>query len=676
MNRYPGLAEELSRLGVKLQHEVRWPAARSQSALLRVLPESTFAYVALPNYGEAVGRALEVFRQERETSAAVREWWQHSVMDGRPNFETLLAQCVKISQYLGDEIVLSAGGKNNDYGILAIAKIQKPGLEPLLRRSLRELAGKSTPPRILLPGQLATAREQGSAHEPVFLLRPGLLVLGSDLKTVKAFSAQLDRGLPGLAGTAFGRRIAESYRRSTGVLVALDLQKILALTPVKGIKTLPVFQSSGFAEVKYAVLEYKDVTGQAASQSELSFTGPRHGIASWLGAPVSFGSLDFVSPQAGMALAIHLKSLPEMFADVKQLASLSNPQATNQLAALEPMLAPLLVQFTGELAVEMQTANAESPEWKVVLGVRGADALQGILALSLTAFQPRKTVQDGLTYYELQIPSGTKPVGISYVFSDGYFLLGSSRQLLAAAVELHKSGESLGRSSRFQAQLPPGRSRGASLVLYENSVAFLASMATQMPPELRQAWSQAPGLEGAVVDVLYGDPDAIRQASRGGASGVTPAAVIAAIAIPNVLRARIAANEASAVGSLRSVNTAQAAYAAQYPARGYARDLVSLAGDPRSQPSPEHARLLDPSLGCTEGTAGGWCTKTGYKFSLQSICGQQNCRSYVAVATPVSNNTGQRSFCTAGDGVIRFNLVRPSGPAIDATACASWEPVK
>src|SRR5439155_8240471 len=61
--------------------------------------------------------------------------------------------------------------------------------------------------------------------------------------------------------------------------------------------------------------------------------------------------------------------------------------------------------------------------------------------------------------------------------------------------------------------------------------------------------------------------------------------IIAAIAIPNLLRARIAANEASATQSLRQINTAEFAYNAAYPDIGYSSDLTSLGGPPPCSPS-------------------------------------------------------------------------------------------
>jgi hypothetical protein len=180
-----------------------------------------------------------------------------------------------------------------------------------------------------------------------------------------------------------------------------------------------------------------------------------------------------------------------------------------------------------------------------------------------------------------------------------------------------------------------------------------------------------------VINALYGEETAIRQASKSGAAGVAPALIVAAIAVPNLLRARIAANEASAVGSIRTLNTAQVVYATTYPERGFAPDLATLGSGPRQiAPSDARAQLLDSVLGCSSGTAESWCTKSGYKFSIHSNCMQQRCGQFVAVATPVSTNTGQRTFCSTADGVIRFKMGPPLESAISASECKAWEPIR
>src|ERR1035438_4237632 len=69
--------------------------------------------------------------------------------------------------------------------------------------------------------------------------------------------------------------------------------------------------------------------------------------------------------------------------------------------------------------------------------------------------------------------------------------------------------------------------------------------------------------------------------------------IIASIAIPNLLRARMSANEASAVGTVRTLNTAQISYNSAYPEVGFAGTLGALSGSACSPPSSTGACLID-----------------------------------------------------------------------------------
>ncbi len=79
--------------------------------------------------------------------------------------------------------------------------------------------------------------------------------------------------------------------------------------------------------------------------------------------------------------------------------------------------------------------------------------------------------------------------------------------------------------------------------------------------------------------------------------------IIAAIAIPNLLRAKISANEASAVQSIRTIQQAELSYTTSYPNQGYAAQLSNLGGAAPCAPSPASACLIDQSL--SAGTKGG-----------------------------------------------------------------------
>jgi len=125
--------------------------------------------------------------------------------------------------------------------------------------------------------------------------------------------------------------------------------------------------------------------------------------------------------------------------------------------------------------------------------------------------------------------------------------------------------------------------------------------------------------------------------------------IIAAIAIPNLLRARIAANESAAVGALRTLNTAQVTYNSAYPTVGFSSSLANLGGTSCNPPVSSGACLIDSAL-----QSG---TKSGYSFSLpsSSVTGTPG-STYQFIVTPLApNQTGVRYFCSFEDAVVRVN---------------------
>jgi type IV pilus assembly protein PilA len=128
--------------------------------------------------------------------------------------------------------------------------------------------------------------------------------------------------------------------------------------------------------------------------------------------------------------------------------------------------------------------------------------------------------------------------------------------------------------------------------------------------------------------------------------------IIAAIAIPNLLRSRMAANEASAVGSLRTINTAEVTYSTTYPTIGFAA-LASLGGAASACASATGANsttacLIDDVLATT-------AVKSGYNFAA-TAAGGTPAVIYSSQASPsVPGQSGQRYFCSDQSGVIRYN---------------------
>jgi len=127
--------------------------------------------------------------------------------------------------------------------------------------------------------------------------------------------------------------------------------------------------------------------------------------------------------------------------------------------------------------------------------------------------------------------------------------------------------------------------------------------------------------------------------------------IISAIAIPSLLHSKIAANEASAVYSIRTINTAQVTYATTYPTVGYASTLNELAAPQTGQTSSVNAGVLDWVLGCTSAI----CQKSGYSFQITNTSGAP-VSSYSVWGLPITPGmTGIRGFCSDNMNPVLFS---------------------
>ena len=136
--------------------------------------------------------------------------------------------------------------------------------------------------------------------------------------------------------------------------------------------------------------------------------------------------------------------------------------------------------------------------------------------------------------------------------------------------------------------------------------------------------------------------------------------IIAAIAVPGLLRARMSGNEASAIGSMRAINSSQVTYAASCGGGGYATSLTDLAAVPTAGGDP----FISPDLN-TNGVI-----KSGYQLDLAAgaaaiavLAAADTCNNtasqstYHATATPATaGQTGTRAFATNNSGTIYQNF--------------------
>ena len=149
--------------------------------------------------------------------------------------------------------------------------------------------------------------------------------------------------------------------------------------------------------------------------------------------------------------------------------------------------------------------------------------------------------------------------------------------------------------------------------------------------------------------------------------------IIAAIAIPSLIGAKIAADDGSAVNTLRTINTAQIAYASAYPGVGYASTIAALgpaAASGCSTPSSANACLIAwvVSQATTAASA-----KSGYYFGMSVLTANGVNVGYTVGGAPASfNHTGVRGFCSNEDGVLRYTPARNGPPVTESAACVAY----
>jgi len=151
--------------------------------------------------------------------------------------------------------------------------------------------------------------------------------------------------------------------------------------------------------------------------------------------------------------------------------------------------------------------------------------------------------------------------------------------------------------------------------------------------------------------------------------------IIAAIAIPNLMRARIAANESSAVQSLRTIVGAQTTYQMTFQATGFSATLAAL-GPPAANgcaaggPTAANACLIDWVLAQANAVA---TNKSGYYFAIGNPAGGPPNTDYtVGGAAATFDVTGVRGFCSNSDGVIRYTPTLNGPPVTTNANCLAY----
>jgi hypothetical protein len=259
-------------------------------------------------------------------------------------------------------------------------------------------------------------------------------------------------------------------------------------------------------DMRYLIAEHREINGQPQNAVSLQFSGTRHGVASWLAAPAPMGSLNFITPNAAIAVAALSKDPKAIADDILAMATANSPNATQELTEAEAKLQidfreDLAATLGGEFLLSLDGPVLPTPSWKAVIEVNDSQHLEQTLEKltsairSMSQGKPAHSIViqssdvDGQRFYSIVDQVSANTVA-QYTYADGYMIVAPSRALLMEALQTNLSGNSLGRAAAFRALLPKDANDNYSAVAYQNLTPVLSPMLSQFTGHAADALRQ------------------------------------------------------------------------------------------------------------------------------------------------------------------------------------------
>ncbi len=582
--RYANLVSELAKLRRDINQQVKRPGVRYSSRFVDLLPENTVFYAALPNLSASLADSQRIMQERISQNPALAEWWKENKGDGGFGInEQTLTHVREFGSQLGDEIVVSAeiDAKGEPNGILVLGEVKdavsfRTYLDGQLANFAKEskdapklriiddpmtatVASPAVPTTVDNSAKTKDAPVKNAAtnsevfvwiHNDIFAASPQIERLRSLATTLKAPDANR------FAGSPFHQRINDIYRDGAGLVVAADLEKIVAQTVSRDKKPdaerrLEGFKRLGVMNLRHFVVEQKEVGGKTLSRAALTFSESNRGIASWLAAPGSMGALEFISPNANVATAFVVKEPALLVDDLLGFLETVEPDIRRQMQEIEKsqgidirndFAAPL----GGEFAFAIDGPLLPTPSWKVVLEVYDQTKLQGAFERAIEKLNQfsvlhgkgklslENTTAGDRTFYSIK--SADAGLEVHYTYANGYLVAAPSRVLLDQSIANRDAGQTLVRSPRFMSALPVDGNTNFSAIFYHDLAPLIGSLAEKMKnaggegltEEQRQKLGSIDANAPPTLAYAYAEGDRLTLAANteGGAFGLSPASLI------------------------------------------------------------------------------------------------------------------------------------------------------
>jgi hypothetical protein len=565
--RYAQMVTNLAALNKEVNQRVPRPGVRYNTRFLNLLPEGTVLYAALPNLATTLSESNRIMQERIKQNAALRDWWEKegSSAKDRANVSQIMERVREFGEYLGEEIVvgatMNAQGEPGDVIVLGELK-NSAGFRPFLEKQIAELKGdaKGAPQVRIIDDPLTATQEAQKAdgkapseilvwiNQDFFAVAPRLEQLQKLAERMKAPEANPFTQSP------FYARINEVYASGAGLIVAADLQKIIAQFVEKDAKTpegekrVALYRQLGLLDLKHFVVEQKDKDNHTYSQAALTFNEQRKGIASWLAQPGPMGSLEFVSPEANIVAAFVVKEPVSLVDDLLGYLETASPGLQQKLKDLEAehklnLRTDIAAPLGGEYAFAIDGPVLPTPSWKMIFEVYDQAKLQQTLGRIVEEVnkEAAKEGKQGLalesetsggqTFYVLK--SVDFGLELHYAYVNGYMVAAPTRALVSRAIQYRAAGQTLLQSARFRAQLPADGNTNFSALFYHDLAPLLKPLSDRvqnanLPKEGQEALKAMAADGQPTLAYAYAQGDRITLASNtdGGPFGLSPASIL------------------------------------------------------------------------------------------------------------------------------------------------------
>jgi hypothetical protein len=563
---YAAVLNGLVTLKNELNH-VQQPGVRNSTHLLDLMPDNTVVYAALPNLTNTIVESHRVIQERISQNAALRDWWEKEQSGRAQNMDRAVETIRQFGSYLGDEIAVSVSiddqGRPGEPLVLAELK-NSQGFRQFLEQEIAKYSGdkKGHPEIEFVENPMTGAPASDDKREKLYIwIQDNLLAASPKLQQLQNVGTAINNGsLSSFTSTPFHNRIAQVYQEGAGLVVAANLEKVVAATKAErskgpdAEKQETALNRLGILSVKYFVLDQKDINGKTNTQASLSFNDAQRGIPSWLAAPGPMGSLEYISPDANVVAGFVVKNPVSLVDDLLGVLETVSPDLRKNLDKLQTdhglnIRDDIAAPLGGEFAFAIDGPILPTPSWKLVFEVNDPAHLQQTLERVVSEVNKQAAYfgKSGLTwengdlggrkYYTLR-STDLGALQVNYTYSNGYLIVGPSRALVERALRSQESGLSLLRSAKFTAGLPADGNANFSAVFYHNIAglvpAGLATAAENLPSGPQQAMKAIAADMKPTLAYAYAQGDSITFAANteGGPFGIGPATLLG---MPNAL---------------------------------------------------------------------------------------------------------------------------------------------